>query len=171
MSFIQKLKKEIIEILLVTAYFLLCFGVLIVIKKLALAQVEVEFYGFSAALIGALIMSKVVIILDKTPLGKVYIKQALYKNVLMKSIIYTLVVTFVLFLENLIHTLLEGETFTKAIRTILFHRDPLQFRLTLIASFLSLASYNVIIVIRDSMNQDELTKLFFTKKNTLINQY
>lgn len=164
MSFLQKLKKEIIEILLVTAYFLLCFGVLILIKKLALAQVEVEFYGFSAALIGALIMSKVVIILDKTALGKIYIRQALYKNVLAKSIIYTLVVCFVLFLENLIHNLLEGENFIEAVQTILSHRDPIQFRLVLIASFLSLASYNVIIGIRDSLDHGELTKLFFSKK-------
>tara|TARA_B100000809_G_scaffold32497_1_gene28382 strand:+ start:55243 stop:55749 length:507 start_codon:yes stop_codon:yes gene_type:complete len=164
MSFIQKVKKEIIEILLVTAYFLLCFGVLILIKKLTLGQVKVEYYGFSAALIGALIMSKVVILLDKTPLGKMYIRQALYKHVLIKSIIYTLVVSFVLFLENLIHTLLEGESFTEAIKTILSHRDPLQFRLILLASFLSLGSYNVIITIRDSMDHGELTKLFFNKK-------
>ena len=164
MSFLQKLKKEIIEILLVTAYFLLCFGVLIFIKKLTLAQVDVEYYGFSAALVGALVMSKVVIILDKTRIGKIYIRQALYKNVLIKSIIYTFVVSFILFLENLIHTLLEGETFVEAIKTIASHRDPLQFRLILIASFLSLASYNVIIAIRDSMDHGELTKLFFTKK-------
>ena len=115
MSFLQKLKKEIIEILLVTAYFLLCFGVLIFIKKLTLAQLDVEYYGFSAALVGALVMSKVVIILDKTRIGKIYIRQALYKNVLIKSIIYTFVVSFILFLENLIHTLLEGETFVEAI--------------------------------------------------------
>jgi len=163
MSFVQKLKKEIIEILLVTAYFLLCFGVLILIKKLTLAQVEVEFYGFSAALVGALVMSKVVILLDKTPLGKIYIRQALYKNVLFKSIIYTLVLTFVLFIENLIHTLLEGNNFMEAIKSIHEHRDPMQFRLILIASF---GSYNVIIAIRDSMEKGALTNLFFkTKEN------
>ncbi|MDG1804203.1 hypothetical protein [Flavicella sp.] len=166
MSFVQKLKKEIIEILLVTAYFLLCFGVLILIKKLTLAQVEVEFYGFSAALVGALVMSKVVILLDKTPLGKMYVRQALYKNVLFKSIIYTLVLTFVLFIENLIHTLLEGNNFMEAIKSIHEHRDPMQFRLILIASFFSLGSYNVIIAIRDSMEKGALTKLFFkTKEN------
>lgn len=165
MNFVQKLKKEIIEILLVTAYFLLCFGILIIIKKLTLGQVKIEYYGFSAALIGALIMSKVVIILDKTPLGKIYIRQALYKHVLIKSIIYTLVVSFVLFLENLIHTLLEGENFMEAVLTILSHRDPLQFRLILLASFISLGSYNVIIAIRDSMDKGALTKLFFKKKN------
>lgn len=163
MSFAQKLKKEIIEILLVTAYFLLCFGVLILIKKLTLAQVEIEFKGFSAALIGALVMSKVVILLDKTPLGKIYIRQALYKNVLFKSIIYTLVLTFVLFMENLIHTLLEGDTFIEAIKTIFKHRDPMQFRLILIASFFSLGSYNIIIAIRDSMDKGELIRLFFKK--------
>lgn len=164
MSFIQKLKKEVFEILIVTAYFLVCFGILILIKKITLAQVEVEFYGFSAALVGALVMSKVVIILDKTALGKIYIRKALYKNVLMKSIIYTFVVTFILFIENLIHTLLEGETFIQAINSIISHRDPLQFRLVLIASFLSLTSYNVIISIRDSMDHGELTKLFFSNK-------
>lgn len=164
MSFAQKVKKEIIEILLVTAYFLLCFGLLILIKKLTLAQVEIEFYGFSAALVGALVMSKVVILLDKTPLGKIYLRHALYKNVLFKSIIYTFVLTFVLFIENLIHTLLEGHNFVEAIKTILEHRDPTQFRLILIASFFSLASYNIIIAIRDSMDKGELANLFFKKK-------
>lgn len=164
MSFIQKLKKELIEVLLVTAYFLICFGILILIKKLCLAQVEVQFYGISAALVGALVMSKVVIILDKTPLGKIYLRQALYKNVLFKSIIYTLVLTFVLFIENLIHNLFEGKVFLEAIRYILQHRDPNQFWLILIASFFSLLSYNVIIAIKDSMEKGALIKLFFDKK-------
>lgn len=165
MSFVQKLKKEIIEILLVTAYFLLCFAILILIKKLTLAQVKVEFSGLSAALVGALVMSKVVIILDKTPLGKIYIRQALYKNVLFKSIIYTLVLSFLLFIENLIHTLIEGNSFVDALKSILEHRDPLQFRLILIASFFSLGSYNIIIAIRDSMDKGALTNLFFKKNN------
>jgi len=162
MSFVQK--KEILEVLILTAYFLLCFGILTVIKKLALAQVNIEFYGFSAALIGALIMSKVVIILDKTPLGKIYQRQALYKNVLIKSVLYTLVVSFVLFLENLIHKLIEGQSFIDALETILALRDPIQFRLILLASFLSLASYNLIIALRDSMDHGELQKIFFTRK-------
>lgn len=162
---LDKVKKELVEILLVTAYFLLCFGILILIKKLTLAQINVEFYGFSAALIGALIMSKVVIILDKTPIGKLYIRKALYKNVIAKSIIYTLVLTFVLFIENLIHSMLEGTTFKASIIGILEHRDPLQFRLTLIASFFSLLSYNIIIGIRDSMDKGALVKLFFNNNN------
>jgi hypothetical protein len=164
MSLAQKLKKEIIEILIITGYFLFCFSVLILIKTLTLAQVNIKFYGYSAALVGALIMSKIVIILDKTRLGKVYIRQALYKNVLIKSVVYTLVLTFVLFIENLIHELLNGHHFIEALKSIHEHRDPMQFRLILIASFFSLGSYNIIIGIRDSMEKGALINLFFKPK-------
>ena len=130
---------------------------------------DVEFYGFSAAAIGALIMGKVVIILDKTPIGKLYLRKALYKNIIAKSIIYTLALTVVLFIENLIHSLSEGKAFVASIINILEHRDPLQFRLTLIASFFSLLSYNIIIGLRDTMEKGALVKLFF--KNNQNNNH
>ncbi len=164
MSFVQKLKEEAIQIALVTLYFIGCFGVLILLKKLLLAQVDVEFYGLSAVLMGALIMSKIVILLDKTALGKIYIRQALYKNVLIKSFVYTIVLSVVLFIEHLIHAYLEVDSLSSAFQTVFEHRDRNQFWIILISSFFSLTSYNVIIGIRDSMETGALTHLFFKKK-------
>jgi hypothetical protein len=43
MSFPQRLKKEIVDVVLATIYFALWIGVLMVIKVLILAEYQIEF--------------------------------------------------------------------------------------------------------------------------------
>ena len=52
MSFIEKVKHELKEVGIVTLYFLVCFGILLLLKKLFLAEYKVEFNALSAAVIG-----------------------------------------------------------------------------------------------------------------------
>lgn len=52
----KRVGKEIKSILLVTLYFAIWFGVLIVLKKLILIDYNIQFSGISTALIGALIL-------------------------------------------------------------------------------------------------------------------
>ena len=51
-------------------YFGCWLAALIVLKKLMLAEYQIQFNGFSQALIGALILSKVVLVLEHVPLGE-----------------------------------------------------------------------------------------------------
>jgi len=69
MSLLTKVKHELKEVGLVTVYFLFCFGVVLTLKKLFLADYQIEFYAVSVVVFSALLAGKVVVILDHTPLG------------------------------------------------------------------------------------------------------
>ena len=69
MSLAQTVKRELKEVGLVTVYFLVCFGIMLFLKKLVLAEYDVEFYALWAVVVGALVAAKVVVILDKTRVG------------------------------------------------------------------------------------------------------
>jgi len=55
---VNKLPHEIKLVGLITLYFAFCFAVLMLLKRLALAQYQIGFRGFSVALVGALVAAK-----------------------------------------------------------------------------------------------------------------
>jgi len=69
MSFKQKLKEEIKKVGTAALYFGCWIGALLVIKALVLAEYQIAFHRWSAAVVGALILSKVVLVLEHVPLG------------------------------------------------------------------------------------------------------
>lgn len=69
MGMLSKVKQEAKEVGVGTLYFLIWFGIILTLKKLMLEAYPIEFYGFSTAVVGALIVAKVVVVLDKTQAG------------------------------------------------------------------------------------------------------
>ena len=67
MSITQKLKHEIVIVISLTFYFACWFGALVLLKYLLLSEYQIAFTGLSVALIGALVLAKVV--LEHVPLG------------------------------------------------------------------------------------------------------
>jgi NAD(P)-dependent dehydrogenase (short-subunit alcohol dehydrogenase family) len=70
MSVWQRVTSEIKTIGLVTLYFAICFGVMIFLKRLVLAAHQIEFRGLSIAIVGALIVAKVVAVMEHVTLGR-----------------------------------------------------------------------------------------------------
>jgi hypothetical protein len=68
-SLAARVKHELKEVGLVTLYFLFCFGIILTLKKLFLAEYQIKFYALSGAVISALIAGKIVVVLDKTRAG------------------------------------------------------------------------------------------------------
>ena len=83
-----RLLKQVKEVALVTLYFMVCFAILLTLKKLFLAQYEVEFYSVSAAVVAALVIGKVVVVLDHTSIGNRFDKKhALWLGALYKTVV------------------------------------------------------------------------------------
>src|SRR5262245_11275149 len=94
------LKRELIEVGLVTLYFFGCFLVAVVLIKLILGEYQVEFRGLSLAVIMALVLAKVVVILDKTRTGTRFETRApVALAAAYKTLLYFLV-TFLVFLAE-----------------------------------------------------------------------
>lgn len=100
MSAMEKLKEEVRSVLLVTLYFAAWLGALIIIKKLILAEYDIAFKGLTTALVGALVLAKVVLILEHVSLGAWLKNQPALTEVIVRTLFYAFGVFVVLVLEK-----------------------------------------------------------------------
>src|SRR4051794_19030534 len=100
MKVINDIIKEIKAIARIAAYFAVVFILMMVMKKLYLKDYNIEFTGLSQALIGALIMSKVIILLGLVSLGPWVKKQPPIVDVILRTLLYTAGVWIVIILEK-----------------------------------------------------------------------
>ena len=124
MALLAKIQHEAKEVGLTTLYFLLCFGFILTLKKLLLATYDIEFYVLSSTIIGALIVGKVVVVLDKTKAGTRLEKNyPLGVAALYKTMIYSLCTAFVLGAEKLFHAYRASPTLSEALMQVWMHKD------------------------------------------------
>lgn len=96
------IKRELLEVVPPAIFFFVAFNVILFCKKLMLEQYGIEFSGFVAATIGALVVGKVVLIADRIPFINKFPDKPLIYNVAWKTLIYIVVAFIVRFLEFLI---------------------------------------------------------------------
>ena len=124
MSLAQTAKRELKEVGLVTIYFLVCFGIVLLLKKLFLEEYQVEFYALSAVVIGALVAAKVVVILDKTRVGTRFDdNHSVGVAATYKTACYAVATFVVLFAEKLFHAYRETSALGPAVVDVWEHRD------------------------------------------------
>ncbi len=99
---LRTIKHESLEVAFPMIFFFVAFNVITYTKKLMLEQYHIEFSGFVAAAVGALIVAKVVLIADNIPFINKYPDKPLIYNVVWKTFIYILVTFVVRFLEYLL---------------------------------------------------------------------
>ena len=147
-----------------TLYFLFCFGLILLLKKLFLAAYDVEFYALSKAVVGALIVGKVVVVLDHTKAGDRFQHHLGYLNVIYKSAIYTFVVLLVGLCERLFHAFHDTGDFQHALREVYMGRDLNHFLASIICIGISFVIYNVFSGINRHMGDGKLLNIFFSNK-------
>ncbi len=124
MEMLTTLKHEAKEVALVTLYFFFCFGVILTLKKLMLEAYHIEFYAFSTAVVGALIVAKVVVVLDKTKAGTRFDgNHSLGAAALYKTTIYSMFTLLVLFAEKMFHAYRESGMLSEALLVVWTHKD------------------------------------------------
>jgi hypothetical protein len=124
MGILAKLKYEAREVGLVTLYFLLWFGFILSLKKLLLAAYDIEFYALSSAVVGALIVAKVVVVLDKTRAGTRFDRtHSIGIAALYKTLMYSLCTAFVLSAEKLFHAYRDTHSLSTAITEVWMSQD------------------------------------------------
>ena len=100
MSIMQKLKDEAVSMALLMLYFVVWIGALVLLKKLILAEYRIAFHGLSAALVGALVLAKVVLVLEHVSLGAWVRTRPAMLDVVLRTILYALGVFVALLLEK-----------------------------------------------------------------------
>lgn len=160
MSLSSRLKHELKAVAAATAFFGAWIGGLIAIKTLVLDEYHIDFVGWSRVLIGALILGKVVLLLEPVPLGAWVRRQPACVDVLLRTLLYTTGAALVLISEHGLKQRHEHGGFFAAIGAgFADARFPHVLANILCVSGAFLA-YNVLAVIRARLGPGALVKLF-----------
>ena len=162
MSLAQRLGHEIKVVGLTTLYFALWLGMLILLKKLILSEYQIEFYGLSMALIGALIVAKVVLVMEHIPLGAWLRQQAAWQDVILRTALYGLGVLVVLLLEKAFEARHEYGGFGPALTGVFQHADIPHVWASAIGVTAALLVFNVLSVIRRHLGAGGLLRLLLS---------
>lgn len=167
MSLLSKLKHEVKEIGLVTLYFFFCFGVMLTLKKLLLVDYQVEkVQVISTAVITALIIAKVVIILDHTPAGTRFdANQPLWLVVLYKTLVYLGVAFIVFSLEKLFHAYRETGLIKQAVWEAWEHRKQNIMLIKLLCIGLTFLGYHFYAGLDRRLGEGTLRRKIFEHPN------
>lgn len=157
---LQRLKKEIEEVALTTLYFAVWLGVLVLFKRLILADYLIEFRGLSFALVGALIIAKVVLVLEHVPFGPWVRRHATVYEVLLRTLLYTVGVAAVLLLEKAFEARHEDGGFGRALAGVLQHRDIAHVWANTLCVSSALLVFNAVSVLRHHLGEGRLAALF-----------
>jgi hypothetical protein len=162
MSFQQKLKNEIRAMALAVLYFAAWLSVLVVLKGLILAEYRIEFHGSSRALVGALVLAKVVLVLEHVPLGAWVRTRPALVDVILRTALYALGVTVVLLLEKAFDGRHEYGGFSPSLMAVFQHADVYHVWVNTICLSGALLGYNMLSVVRRHLGEGGLIRLFLS---------
>jgi hypothetical protein len=140
----MNLRKEIETVALTTLYFAVWLG----------------FRGMSLALLGALVIAKVVLILEHVPLGQWVRRHAALVDVALRTLMYTLGVVVVLLLEKAFESRHENGGFGAALAKVFQHRDIPHVWANTICVGSALLVFNALAVLRHHLGMGRLIPLF-----------
>ena len=131
-------------------------------KKLYLEDYAIEFTGISQAIIGALIMAKVIILMELISLGSWVQGKPPIVDVTLRTLFYTLGVLVVVILEKAFEARHEAGGFGPAFSYVFSHRDVYHVWATGIGCIASIFVYNAFSIIQRMMGKNGLRESVFS---------
>ena len=119
MKLLKSIKQNYLEILPPAIFFFIAFSLILVTKRLILSEYGISWTGFGAAVVGALLVGKVVLIVDKLPFLNRFSDRLLIYAASWKCLIYYLAAVLVQWLERIVPLLMKHERFMEANRILM----------------------------------------------------
>lgn len=154
-----KLMAELKSLSLMMLFFAIWLVPLMVIKNLLLEQYNVPLSHLSTAIIGALILSKVVVVLEHVPLGSWITRRPIWVDLVLRTLLYAIGVAIILLLEKGIEGRHETGSFWPALLALIDHPDINHVWVNTIVVTGALFSYNLLAVLRRNLGDQFLLGL------------
>jgi hypothetical protein len=165
MSALARVKAELRQVGLVTLYFMVCFGIVLTLKKLFLAEYQIEFYALSGVIVGGLVAGKVVVVLDHTPVGHRFAADhrpglaAFYK-----TLIYTAVAFVVVAGEKLFHAYRENAGLASALTAVWENRDRSLILAKVLCVGLAFLGYHLFVAADSRLGKGTLWRALWARR-------
>lgn len=166
MSVRQRVMQELVAVALTTLFFAAWLCVLTALKILLLDEYRIRTRGLLAALVGALILAKVVLVLEHVPLGGWVHRSPPVYDLVLRTALYGLGVLVVLLIEKAFEARHEYGGFGRALTQVLHHRDMPHVWVNAIAVASALLVFNVFAIIRKFVGGPRLVPMFFAHSGT-----
>jgi hypothetical protein len=158
----QKLKDELRALSIAMLYFGSWIAMLLMLKYLILAEYKIAFHHWSMAIVGALVLSKVVLVLENVSLGAWVRARPAWVDVVLRTALYTMGVAVVLTLEKGFEARHVYGGFGPALNH-LFHQTDIHH---VVANTLCLSGallgYNILSVLQRHLGEGALIKIFLS---------
>lgn len=152
---------EFLEILPAVLFFFIALMVILALLKLFISQYSIEFYAFSRAAVGALIMGKVVLLMDWAESGR---RASTYPRIAViacKTFIYGFAVIALGMGERLFHSYRRTGDFRDAARMVIANANLDRFLGCVLLISLVVSAYLTMEEINRAMGKGALFTLFF----------
>jgi hypothetical protein len=107
MKLLNAIKRDYLELLPPAIFFFIAFMLILITKRLILTEYGIPWTGFGAAFVGAFLVGKVVLIVDKLPCVNRFADRRLIYTASWKCLIYILAANLVQYLEHVVPLLLK----------------------------------------------------------------
>lgn len=111
---IAVIRREFLEVLPPTIFFFIAFHIIAITNALTLEQYGISIGSFTAATIGALIVAKVLLVVDHFSFVDKFPHKPLLHNTLWKTAIYFFAALFARYLEHLVRFWSDTDSFAAA---------------------------------------------------------
>ena len=114
-----------------------------VLKELLLAEYQIVFHGWSVAVIGVLVLAKVVLVLEHFPLGAWVRTRPAWVDVVLRTALYSFGVLVVLLLEKAFEGRHEHGGFGPSLMSVFHHADVHHVWINTVCLSGALLGYNI----------------------------
>ena len=159
-KFFQRLKQEILGVIPTATFFFIAFQLLALTKVLILREYEVPIGTFLGATVGALIVAKVVVIVDLLPFVNRFPDKPLIYNVLWKTGFYLVAAILVRYVEHVISFVRKYGDIAEANRHLLDEVVWPHFWLVQIWLFVTFLMYCVLKELNRVLGRERLREIF-----------
>jgi len=111
---VARLKHEFGEVIFPTVFFFMTFQLIAYTRDLYLEQHGIHVTTVAAAAIAALVVAKIIVVVDHLPFMNRFPDKPLIYNILWKTCIYVLATLVVRYVENIFPFLMETHDFVQA---------------------------------------------------------
>jgi hypothetical protein len=160
-NILQKIKQEVLHVLPPTIFFLFAFNIIVITTMLLAKERGIEFPPIVMATFLALVVAKVILLVDHLPFINKFPNKPLAYNIAWKTFIYMVAVIIARYLEHFIPFLREHGSVVEAHRRILEGFEWRRFvaiQLWLLVLFLF---YAVMFELVRALGKDRVVKMFF----------
>jgi hypothetical protein len=135
---------------------------MVAMKRLTLAEYEIKFRGLTLALVGALVVAKVVLIMEHVSLGGWVQKQPALLEVTLRTVLYSVGVFVALMLERGFEARHDHGGFARAVIYVFQHREVHHVWADTLGVGCSLLVFNAMTVVQRHLGKGQLRRLYLS---------